>query len=163
MRFQMLIPRFPWSPMQCNADRRRLPTDMFNSIWRSTNRKLWKMLLCIADAWKHGISTWNRISIYCTTKVITTSGFGAAMLNFTKTPLVFSIRCTRRTNALCKHGISTWNRISIYSTTEVITISGFGAAHWILHIKRHMQLAVADHSSFDIQKHECRLWNFCAI
>jgi hypothetical protein len=36
---------------------------------------------CVGDTWKHGVSIWNRISMYKTTKVITTSGFLSAILN----------------------------------------------------------------------------------
>jgi len=47
----------------------------FNIYAVGTRRRV--VLLCIGDHGKHGISVWNRISIYNTTKVISTSGFGS--------------------------------------------------------------------------------------
>ena len=39
------------------------------------------MFRCIGDPWKHGTSIWNHTSIYYTTKVISTSGLEAAILD----------------------------------------------------------------------------------
>jgi hypothetical protein len=48
-------------------------------------------LHCVGDPWKHGISLWDLIPTYGTSKIIATSGFWAAILDSTKMQLVLGV------------------------------------------------------------------------
>ena len=89
MWFQMFLPCLQGSPSQCNIEFQAISSKcMRNSIWRHIQFlvdideiTLRSMLHCDGAPRKHGSSTWNHIYIYYRSKVITTSGLAAAILN----------------------------------------------------------------------------------